>query len=1346
MKKRQKILSLLLCCGLLLSNATQFVSAQETQPDGTVITEGAPVEEAPPEELPAEETAVGNEERFAQEMAAGGSVTVSTSNQFEQALNNNSVTEIVVTNRITLCGEAESEDYSISPVMIRGNVTIKGNGSGILTLRSPIQLTGDNVTFQNIEMNFISSGALGSVPHREIFLAGHTLTLDNVSCYTKGSDGSLGGFGGDEAELLPTVYAGGYRRTNVQPNGAGLTILNSNDKTNIQGIYAGHDGGTDNKVPYTGTIEMSIDSRVAVRDGIFASANQSPVNITVTGENINSCRTKYFEGNANTTFTFDNISVNRIPVNGGNIVLKNGTVFEPVAKDKAVIDSIKVQAGTILNLVSMLGTVIRGDFTGGGTLVLDKDDSLTIQGKVSGNTTFKTWSGSLAGIGNLADGRAYITCASNQGGGTFQLDSSYQNYSLEEKNGVWTAKNTLSADQREFGSFEVLSFPEFIDYETVRKESLSNDMIEPSQIFVTETKDVNGEVYVPEDFGAYVLRAEDVDQTDKKDWATDIFIMELGNWNGGVHPFEGKYYISFGLDVDDSVSDKVKPGKYKVFFTKAGHDNGTVGEIVDDAIGSAEFMIYQNTGVQGTEIKQEHVAAIPDQSYTGKEIKPAVQVTVGGINLTEGQDYILKYENNKNVTSDSSKAKVIVEGIGTYSGKVEAPFQIVKGETETKSALTVEKNAYAYGEVVRFHFIAEPKKETGKKRLTRSAKADTVDFYFGDTLLGSADVVNGKATMLYDTTQQKIPVGTADITVDFGGNAQLKAAKFTEKDLLVLNKRKLEPRDIGSISLEDLVYDGKTKETKVTGITWKDVSVQGLSFEGMAELASVDAGSYATADITKLSFAGKGTEWYDITALSGQISNVKVSPEAKIQKAQSSGTVFKTLVVDQAGQQTVTFDKEIVPDGFEVKSAAEGSKSEYGTLIKEVKPTKNDVAFTVNDIGNKEEKGTIHVVLTFKNHEDVQLIIQVTKTSKQIVDPVIHIPNVEYDGSEYDAWSVEGYDKNQIRATYFDLDEGKILQSAPKKAGNYSVTLILDDGTSYAEKTLKFTIEKKKTVLKAIDRKIKIGETAPNLDSPTEGVDYVFEEGGKPNQGDTIGVIKMAYASTPNTTQAGTYEIQIGIVGDVNENYSVETKGATLEVAAEEIPKEYRITVNGGLADRTTAKAGETVRITAEVPDGQQFVRWNSVSNGVVFENAEIAETTFVMPANEVEITAEFKTVEKPNPEQPDPEQPDPDKPNPEQPDPDKPNPEQPDPDKPNPNDPNPDNSTQGKPGMPGSQDTNQGNGDHADNKPNDKVTTDKKAENVPQTGDSSNVGVIGAALVVSLAVIVGVLIFRRRR
>ena len=169
-------------------------------------------------------------------------------------------------------------------------------------------------------------------------------------------------------------------------------------------------------------------------------------------------------------------------------MLQKGAIFEPVAKGEAVIDSIDVQSGTTLNLASMPGTVVKGDFKGGGTLVLDKDDSLTIKGAVSGITTFKTWSGSLAGNGSLVDGKAYITCAGDSTGkGSFKLDQGHQNYSFEQKNGVWTAKNNTPADKRAFGSFKVLSSPEFVDYEVVAKESINQS--EPSQIFVTETRD-----------------------------------------------------------------------------------------------------------------------------------------------------------------------------------------------------------------------------------------------------------------------------------------------------------------------------------------------------------------------------------------------------------------------------------------------------------------------------------------------------------------------------------------------------------------------------------------------------------------------------------------------------------------------------------------------------------------------------------------------------------------------------------------------------------------------------------------------------------------------------------------
>lgn len=1210
MKKRKRLWSILICCMLLLSGIPQTASAKRIQ-----------------------------------ETSTGKSVTVSTPEQFENALKDSSVTDITVSKRITLCGTAESSDYSISPVMIRGNVTIKGSadGSGILTLRSPIQLTGDSVTFKDIEMNFISSGALGSVPHREIFLAGHTLTLDNVSCYTKGSDGSLGGFGGNEAELLPTVYAGGYRNTNVD-SGAGLTVINSNDKTNIQAIYAGHDQGKDNKVSYTGSMEVNIDSRVAIRDGIFASANTGKVNVTVKGTNGNSCRTKYFEGNEHTTVTFDNISVNRIPVKGGNIVLQNGAIFEPVAKGEAVIDSIEVKQGTILNLASMPGTVVKGAFKGGGTLVLDKDDSLTIKGAVSGKTTFKTWSGSLKGNGSLVDGKAYITCLGNiSDGDGFSLANGYENYSFDQENGVWTAKNNTPADKREFGSFKVLSSPGFVDYDVVAKESIEQN--KPSQIFVTETRDTNGEVYIPEEeFNVYVLRAKDVEPPKSEGWGTDIFIMELGNLN---NDFEGKYYVSFGVDSQQSkISDKVTPGKYKVFFTKNEHDKSTVGEIIEDAVGSAEFTIYKKEPSQATtEIKEDHISSISDRKYTGKEIRPSVTVTVDGTTLTEGTDYILKYQDNINVTTGTSSAKVIVEGIGNYGGQVEVPFKIVKGQLDTTNALSAEKKEYTYGDTVKLSFTAEPAQNPGKQFAARNAQEETVKFYCGNTLLGTANVVNGKATFIYDTAKRQIPVGKAAITAEFSGNDRLEAAEFTVDNLFTLKKKDLKPDDIQSIFLEDFVYDGKKKTTEITGITWNGSSIADLTFEGTAELSGTDAKSYDTANITKLSLTGESSKWYAGSVFNETISNVTVSPQVVIRKAASVGNVFKTLTFKQSETSgELKFDKTIIPDGFQVSSAKVGDTSGDGQLISEVKAENTGVTFK---LATNPGEGIISVILTFKNHEDIHLEIKVVKTPKTVVNPKFEAPDVEYTGSSYDAWSVVGYDKQNVNASYYDLDKGEELgNTAPENAGNYSVTLRLETATELAEKTLNFTIGKRKTVLQALNRQIKIGETAPDLSSPKKGVDYQFTS-GEPIAGDSIGLIKMAYDQTPNTAQAGTYDIRIGIVGSTNENYSVETKDATLTVTKEEPPQpptppvtpeepeEHRITVNGGTADASSAAAGQVITITAQEPEGQTFVRWNTASEGVVLENAQSPKTTFVMPENDVTITAEFKEGEQPKPEEP---------------------------------------------------------------------------------------------------------------
>ena len=69
----------------------------------------------------------------------------------------------------------------------------------------------------------------------------------------------------------------------------------------------------------------------------------------------------------------------------------------------------------------------------------------------------------------------------------------------------------------------------------------------------------------------------------------------------------------------------------------------------------------------------------------------------------------------------------------------------------------------------------------------------------------------------------------------------------------------------------------------------------------------------------------------------------------------------------------------------------------------------------------------------------------------------------------------------------------------------------------------------------------------------------------------------------------------------------------------------YTIRVDGGTADKTEAKAGEVVTITAATYSNSRFTEW--VSDGVTITDATSATTTFVMPANDVTIKGNFASL-----------------------------------------------------------------------------------------------------------------------
>ncbi|MDO5725649.1 MAG: Ig-like domain-containing protein, partial [Tissierellia bacterium] len=100
--------------------------------------------------------------------------------------------------------------------------------------------------------------------------------------------------------------------------------------------------------------------------------------------------------------------------------------------------------------------------------------------------------------------------------------------------------------------------------------------------------------------------------------------------------------------------------------------------------------------------------------------------------------------------------------------------------------------------------------------------------------------------------------------------------------------------------------------------------------------------------------------------------------------------------------------------------------------------------------------------------------------------------------------------------------------------------------------------------------------------------------------------------------QEGTVDIKFGD-GSVKENVKIYVK-----VTSDEL-KEYTVTVTNGTAEKPEYAAGETVTITANVPTGKEFDKWEVKAGGVTLADANAESTTFTMPDEAVTVEATFK-------------------------------------------------------------------------------------------------------------------------
>ena len=352
-----------------------------------------------------------------------------------------------------------------APWVIDKAITIRGaSADASIDLRAGGIILGADVIFENLELGFANR------VRNAIMANGHTLTLRNVTC-SKSTNNDINLFCGGVTGLNTGAKSGSH----------GEIIIEDCPQMGNGNVYAGSisaDGQPNQSlIPATvtmvgtskmggfygcGALETLVDNNQMLNpDYKVPPPAPDPAKYRVTGDvtfNLYYTSTSMVDGatgggkNAAVVYTS---TANHYPNSGltlknlSSLTVGSGENLIPTAESSLVNTELVVPASSILNLTN-LANLEFASLQGGGDLVLGKEQTMTINGSVSGTTGI--------GIGSISNeasttapelGHAYVR-APNSADGNFELicPSSNPNLKLVRDNaGTWTVSDkSIGAD------------------------------------------------------------------------------------------------------------------------------------------------------------------------------------------------------------------------------------------------------------------------------------------------------------------------------------------------------------------------------------------------------------------------------------------------------------------------------------------------------------------------------------------------------------------------------------------------------------------------------------------------------------------------------------------------------------------------------------------------------------------------------------------------------------------------------------------------------------------------------------------------------------------------------------
>ncbi len=364
----------------------------------------------------------------------------------------------------------------------------------------------------------------------------------------------------------------------------------------------------------------------------------------------------------------------------------------------------------------------------------------------------------------------------------------------------------------------------------------------------------------------------------------------------------------YKLTYKDNTGSRTETATATVTITGIGDYSGSVNKT---------FTITPN------EINDTHVRlASSIYGYTGKPITPDVTVSYNGKKLIKDTDYTVTYENNVEVGNNT--AKVIVTGIGIYTGKGTKTFTIAKMPV---GSITIPGLSLKYDTFQTADQLA--KAVNGEKTSTEAVIA-------GKTADGTGDISN--ANLLYIVTDKfystanellaKYPMGdSAWKNQQTDGNA--RTVSNYKNYIYAMIK---ETDDLYSVISTKQIVDDRTAPTNTV---ISDATIAGttatVSVEGEDELSGI--GNYYVLAVKKGSTA-PSKEKIKQSGVKGTSSPVKITNLLTTEQY-----TFYAVTEDKAGNIS---DASAGKDGEVVKGDIQGTIKVAGKTYNSIQ-TKQEV-------------------------------------------------------------------------------------------------------------------------------------------------------------------------------------------------------------------------------------------------------------------------------------------------------------------------------------------------------------------------------------------------------------------